>query len=138
MTAYRTITIGARTQFVVKVSPEDYDFLMQWKWTFARSHGPWSGLIYARRSIRAPDGSNETILMHRVVIIERMKIERPSDRHFVDHDNDDSLDNRRVNDRRRPQLAWLTAKENMAKRHRAGGSIGIPLPPESGLTEIPY
>src|SRR5579862_4885499 len=99
MAAYRTITVGARTQFVVKVSPEDYDFLMQWKWTFARSHGPWSGLIYARRSIRAPDGSNETILMHRVIIVERMGLERPSDKHFVDHDNDDSLDNRRVNDR---------------------------------------
>jgi len=138
MPPYREIVIGARTQFVVKVSPEDYDFLMQWRWTFARSHGQWSGLIYARRSIRAPDGSNETILMHRVVILERMKIKRPSEMHFVDHDNGDSLDNRRTNDRGRPQLAWLTNKENMAKRKTTPGRIAIPLPSESGLAEIPY
>jgi hypothetical protein len=35
MRDYRIITIGARTQFTVKVLPEDYDFLMQWKWTYA-------------------------------------------------------------------------------------------------------
>ena len=135
MAAYRTITVGARTQFVVKVSPEDYDFLMQWKWTYARSHGQWSGLIYARRSIRAPDGTNETILMHRVIIVERMGLERPSELHFTDHENGDSLDNRRTNDRRRQQLRWLTHKENMANRR---GIVSMPLPPESGLTEIPY
>jgi hypothetical protein len=137
MTAYREIVVGARTQFVVKVSPEDYDFLMQWRWTFARSHGQWSGLIYARRSIHEPSG-NRTILMHRVIIVERMGLERPSEQHFVVHDNGDSLDNRRVNDRQRPQLAWLTNAENMAKRKHTTGKIAVPLPPESGLAEIPY
>ena len=136
--AYREIIVGARTQFVVKVSPEDYDFLMQWRWTFARSHGPWSGLIYARRSVSSPSG-NVTILMHRVIIAERMGIERPSEKHFVDHDNGDSLDNRRRNDRRRQQLNWLTHPENMAKRKHTPNKIVMPrLPPESGLTEIPF
>jgi hypothetical protein len=138
MSPYREIVIGARTQFVVKVSPEDYDFLMQWRWTFARSHGQWSGLIYARRSIRGSDGSNETILMHRVIIAERMGLKRPSELHFVDHDNGDSLDNRRVNDKGQAQLAWLTNAENMAKRKHTPGKIIVPLPPESGLSEIPY
>lgn len=55
--------------------------------------------------------------MHRVIITECMGLKRPSERHFVDHDNGDSLDNRRVNDKGRPQLAWLTNKENMAKRY---------------------
>jgi hypothetical protein len=111
---------------------------MQWRWTFARSHGQWSGLIYARRSIRAPDGSNETILMHRVIILDRMKIKRPSELHFVDHDNGDSLDNRRINDKGRRQLDWLTHAENMAKRKHMTGKIAVPLPPESSLAEIPY
>lgn len=112
---YATIIVGARTQYAVKVSWEDYDFLLQWKWTYAVSH-PQGGLVYARRSIRVGT-RNETILMHRLIITERMGLERPSEKHFVDHDNGDSLDNRRVNDRGRAQLAWLTAKENMAKQY---------------------
>jgi hypothetical protein len=93
--------------------------------------GQWSGLIYARRSISTPSG-NVTVLMHRVVITERMGIARPSERHFVDHKNGDPLDNRRCN------LRWLTAKENMAARHSQRGVHALPLPPESGLTEIPF
>jgi hypothetical protein len=124
---YRTIIIGARTQFVVKVAAEDYDFLMQWPWTYARSHGPWSGLIYARRC-ETKDGIKTTILMHRVVLIERMGIPRPSPLHFTDHENGHSLDNRRVNDRGRAQLQWLTAKQNAAKKH---GIIAVPLLPDS-------
>lgn len=111
---YRTIVVGARTQYVVKVSCEDYDFLMQWKWTYAVSHKN-GGLVYARRSIRSGD-QNVTLLMHRLIITERMDIARPSEKHFVDHDNGDSLDNRRSNDRDRAQLRWLTAKENMANQ----------------------
>lgn len=114
MLPYATITIGARTQYVVKVSWEDYDFLMQWKWTYAVSH-KGGGLVYARRSIRVGD-RNETVLMHRVIITERMGIERPSLHHFVDHENGDSLDNRRINDADEDQLRWLTPKENMANQ----------------------
>lgn len=104
------------------------------KWTYAVSHPRHGGLVYARRSIRVGD-SNVTILMHRVVIIERMGLARPSEKHFVDHENGDALDNRRVNDRGRAQLRWLTNKENMANRR---GIHSVPLPPESGLSEIPY
>ena len=121
---YRTIICGARTQYVVKVSAEDYDFLMQWKWTYAVSH-KGGGLVYARRSIRSGD-QNVTILMHRVIITERMELERPSEKHFVDHDNGDSLDNRRVNDRGRQQLAWLTAQENMAKQYGIRSAPVVP------------
>jgi hypothetical protein len=113
---YATIIVGARTQYVVKVDWGDYDFLMQWPWTYAVSHPRHGGLVYARRSVREGD-RNVTLLMHRVIITERMGIERPSDKHFVDHDNGDALDNRRRNDYGRPQLAWLTAKENMAKQY---------------------
>jgi len=116
MQPYATIIVGCRTQYAVKVDWIDYDFLMQWKWTYAVSHPRHGGLVYARRSIR--EGMrNVTVLMHRVIILERMKIERPSLKHFTDHDNGDALDNRRVNDRGRQQLAWLTARENMAKQY---------------------
>jgi len=61
----------------------------------------------------------------------------PSDKHFVDHDNGDSLDNRRVNDASRLQLAWLTNKENAAKRY---GERVAPVVPafRSGLSDIPF
>jgi hypothetical protein len=131
---YRTITVGARTQYVVKVSPEDYDFLMQWKWTYAVSHPRHGGLVYARRSIRI-GFSNVTILMHRVIIVERMGLERPSEKHFVDHDNGDALDNRRVNNRGRAQLQWLTAKENMAKQM---GIKSVPIVLGGAANEVPY
>lgn len=130
---YRTIIIGRNTHFLVKVSPEDYDFLMQWKWTFARSHGQWSGLVYARRSIKASDGSNVTVLMHRVILLERMKIGRPSEMHFTDHENGDSLDNRRFV-KRTQQLRWLTAKEQMTNRRNV---ISRPID-YSAAESIPY
>ncbi len=130
---WRTITVGRGDQFVVKVAAEDYDFLMQWRWTYARSHGQWSGLIYARRSIRSGN-SNVTILMHRVVI-DRMGIVRPSDKHFVDHENGDSLDNRRVNDAGLAQLQWLTAKENTAKRL---GIRAVPIGASPAVADVPF
>jgi hypothetical protein len=131
---YRTITIGARTQYVVKVSPEDYDFLMQWPWTYAVSHPRHGGLVYARRSERI-DGRNVTILMHRVIMLERMGSERPSLKHFTDHENGDSLDNRRVNDRGLQQLRWLTAKENMANQR---GIRAQPVVPAVSAVAVGY
>jgi hypothetical protein len=134
MADWKTITIGARTQYVVKVSAVDYDFLIQWRWTYAVSH-KHGGLVYARRSIRS-GGANVTILMHRVVI-ERMGLVRPSDRHFVDHENGDSLDNRRANDQGLQQLQWLTTAENNAKKR---GVRAVPIVPRRGgpLPEIPF
>lgn len=136
MQPYATIIVGARTQYVVKVDWVDYDFLMQWPWTYAVSHPRHGGLVYARRSVREGD-RNVTLLMHRVIITERMGLKRPSDKHFVDHDNGHSLDNRRVNDAGRQQLAWLTARENMAKQY------GIRCAPavqafRSNLSDIPF
>lgn len=136
MEPYRTIVVGCRTQYAVKVSPEDYDFLMQWKWTYAVSHPRHGGLVYARRSIREGE-RNVTILMHRIIITERMGLPRPSLKHFTDHENGDSLDNRRVNDAGLPQLRWLTAKENMANQR---GIRAVPAVPEfrAVMNDIPF
>jgi hypothetical protein len=133
---YATIIVGARTQYVVKVSFEDLDFLMQWPWTYAVSHPRHGGLVYARRSVWDGD-RNVTVLMHRVIITERMGLARPSDRHFVDHENGDSLDNQRQNDRGLQQLRWLTPEENMANQR---GIRAVPTVAafRSGLSDIPF
>ena len=75
--------------------------------------------------------------MHRVIIIERMEIARPSPKHFVDHANGDSLDNRRFGDDGRPQLRWLTAKENMANQ-RGVRSWPVAQTYRSALSDIPF
>jgi len=136
MLPYRTIIVGVRTQYAVKVSPEDYDFLMQWKWTYAVSHPQHGGLVYARRSIRIGD-QNVTILMHRVIIVQRMGLKRPSEKHFTDHRNGDSLDNRREDDAGQPQLRWLTPKQNMANQR---GIIARPVVPVFApiVSDIPF
>jgi hypothetical protein len=122
---YATIIVGCRTQYVVKVSWQDVDFLMQWPWTFAVSHPRHGGLVYARRSVREGD-RNVTLLMHRVIITERMGLARPSDRHFVDHENGDSLDNQRENEGGVQQLRWLTNQENMANRRGVRNMPAVP------------
>jgi len=136
MLPYATVIVGCRTQYVVKVSWEDYDFILQWPWTFAVSHPRHGGLVYARRSVREGD-RNVTVLMHRVIITERMGLVRPSEKHFVDHENGDALDNRRENDRGRQQLRWLTNKENAANRR---GFINVPAIAayRSQLSDIPF
>lgn len=136
MLSHATVIVGARTQYVVKVDWIDYDFLMQWPWTYAVSHPRHGGLVYARRSVREGD-RNVTILMHRVIIIERMGLPRPSEKHFVDHRNGDSLDNRREDDDGLPQLRWLTPKENMANQR---GIRNVPAVPAFRpiLSDIPF
>jgi hypothetical protein len=68
---------------VALIDPEDYDFLMQWKWCCITG--------YAARSTSGVDGAKRrTVLMHRVIA-------NPPEGFFVDHINHDRLDNRRVN-----------------------------------------
>jgi hypothetical protein len=106
----RIITIGRSRTYETMVSDEDYDYLTQWLWTFAVSH-PKGSLVYARRSIKV-GGANVTVLMHRVIILERMGIPRPSPHHTVDHDDGRSLNNQREN------LFWRTGEEQMFTRRR--------------------
>jgi len=109
---YREIIVGAREQYVARVSPEDYTYLVRWRWTFKISRG---GNVYARRCTwvgSRRDGTRRkvTILMHDVVMA-RKGVERPSPDHTADHGNRDTLDNRRDN------LEWAD-KSQQAKNQR--------------------
>lgn len=100
------IPLGLAGRYEAIVSVEDYAFLTQWRWTFKRSRG---GKVYARRHRRV-EGQRETVLMHNVVLLERMKRERPTPEHTGDHDNRNSLDNTRIN------LKWATKSEQGKNR----------------------
>lgn len=122
-----TILIGARCQYETEVSPEDYAFLLTFKWTFAVSH-KGGELVYARRSVWESGGYNRTILMHHVVM-ERAGLVRPSRHHTADHRDGDSLNNRRRN------LRWATAEQQMRNRH---GIRAKPLEPPMWDEQIPF
>jgi hypothetical protein len=130
----REIICGRSRQYITRVSDEDYAFLTQWLWTFAVSHKFNERLIYIRRSISVRDGDgirrNVTILMHRLIVTERMGLVQPTPRHTVHHEDGDSLNNQRGN------LGWLSPKgqmdENRLRYAREAGQLDAP------LDEIPF
>lgn len=82
------------------VDDEDYDFLMQWKWT-ANGRPP---RFYAHRRQRGTEGKSQLILMHRLIL------QTPPDM-VTDHIDGNSLNNVRAN------LRIATQLQNMMNRH---------------------
>lgn len=95
---------------VALVDDEDYDFLMQWKWSAWRSPGG-RGIWYAVRNSQKGEGvSRRCIRMHRVVA-SMMGYDG-----MVDHHDDDGLNNRRQN------LRPCTMAQNIAAARYGDGS----------------
>ena len=84
---YRLIPL-TQDQFS-KVSPEDYEWLMQWKWCARWS--PKTRSYYALRSMPRKDGHHQ-VYMARVILGLGS-----GDKRLGDHRNHDTLDNRRCN-----------------------------------------
>jgi len=82
------------------VSPEDYDYLMQWRWSYK------SGCCgYAlRRKRKNEEDRAQTVYMHRE-IAKRIGLE-VDNYYCIDHKNRNGIDNRREN------LRLATAEEN--------------------------
>ena len=106
----RTVRIGARGQYRVKVDARDYAWVTRWRWNFRRYLWRFGASIYARRCVRR-GGRNVTLYMHTEILVHRMGLPRPP-KHTGDHRNIDSLDNRRRN------LAWATLSEQNANRRQ--------------------
>lgn len=84
------------------VDADDYDFLMQWKWWYAKG-------TYAARSVGGRR-NKKILFMHRLIL------NTPEDK-FTDHINGNKLDNRRKN------LRHCTHQQNMSNmKNRIGGT----------------
>jgi len=79
--------IGAHTHAIV--DDDMVDFLLQWRWK-AKPNAGGNNVYAVRNAMR--DGKHVTLRMHRIVA--GLSHDDP---HDVDHDNHNSLDNRRMN-----------------------------------------
>lgn len=92
-----------------KVDPEDYVYLMKFKWCCPK--GSRGRLGYAKRTIRLPDGKRKNILMHRFIMGDPKGLQ-------IDHINGDTLDNRKSN------LRVATPSENSSNK-KGHGVLGV-------------
>jgi hypothetical protein len=97
--SYRIIALTQRQEVLVDAG--DYEWLTQWHW-----HAWWNThakRFYAARNELLPDGKKTTIYMHREIT------NAPKGLH-VDHEDHDSLNNRRYN------LRLATCSQNSCNR----------------------
>lgn len=109
----RRIYLDKHAEVFCLVSPEDYDFAVQWRWRFLRDR--WGRKLYAVRNTRRrrETPTQITVFLHKAILTERIGILPPTPAHRIgDHLNGNSLDNTREN------LRWATAVENAATSRR--------------------
>ncbi len=92
--------------YVAIVDDEDFEGLAQHKWYAHRGHG---GDFYAVRKTRDTNGEQRMVRMHRIIV-------GASPGEDVDHENHDTLDNRRRNIRR------CTRAQNQANSRKMRGT----------------
>ncbi len=109
----RRIYLDKHCEVFCLVSPQDYEWCIQWRWTFCRDR--WGRKIYAVRHTRQRKitSAQITVFMHKAILSERMGLEPPSPEHTIgDHLSGNSLDNQREN------LEWATPLMNAATSRR--------------------
>ena len=125
----RRVYLDATCTIYCVVSAEDYEWAIQWRWHFTMDRR--GKKYYATRMMRS-GGRQVKVYMHKAIIIERMQIEPPTDKHIIgDHGDGESRNNTRGN------LAWATRRQNnlTALSHPTRRRLAPVVTPQS---EIPY
>ena len=106
------LSLGANGRYVTLIDDDDYAFVSQWRWQYKLSAKRFKQKVYAKRTVWIK-GRKVTLLLSHIILIHRKGLPRPSEDHVADHDNGDSLDNRKHN------LGWLTGSDNRKKQIRS-------------------
>ncbi len=137
-TPWRRIMLSAREDIWALVDADDYDWLSENVWNVSwGSRTPWQK--YAKRNVGP---SRATLRQHREIMIKHdPRDDRFMATHPVDHNNGQTLDNRKAN------LAWVTKAENTANRHPRASipsldaivlQLVAELGPRPEITEVPF
>jgi len=101
-------------EFYALVSPEDYQWALQWRWSPKWSRG--GNKVYLRRNVQIGPRANRiqsNLFLHRAIMVERIRIDPPSPEHtIVDHVAGNGLNCQRSN------LRWFTPKQNARNRRK--------------------
>jgi len=110
-TPYRRIMLSARDNIWTLVDADDHAWLSEHVWNVSwGSRTPWQH--YAKRNVGP---SRATLRMHREIMIKHdPRDEAFMASHPVDHDNGQTLDNRKAN------LEWVSKAQNTRNRHPRG------------------
>lgn len=113
LSAARRVYLDKDCEIFCLVSPEDYDFVTQWRWKWV-----WDRTKTKRYAKRTPrlalgDGVSRTINIYMHKEICARKGAAPSEAHRIgDHQDGESLNNQRSN------LEWATVSQNRRNRKR--------------------
>ncbi|WP_315759332.1 HNH endonuclease [Bradyrhizobium sp. SZCCHNRI2007] len=137
-TPWRRIMLSARDNIWCLVDADDYGWLSENVWNVSwGSRTPWQK--YAKRNV-GPDRA--TLRMHREIMVRHdPRSDRFMAKHPVDHDNGQTLDNRKAN------LAWVTHRQNCNNRRPRGAipsldeivrDLVASLPQRQLSSEVPF
>ena len=106
MSRVRKIYLDKACEVFCVVDEEDYAFLLKWKWSYTWDRSKTKRYATRMTRSRKEHSRQIKIYMHKV-ILDRTDKKQPSEAHTIgDHDDGDSLNNRRAN------LDWATPSMN--------------------------
>ena len=107
--AARRVYLDKDCEVFALVSPEDYEWVTQWRWAWK-----WDRTKTKRYAYRTSweGGRRVSVYMHKAILNHAGKVQPSEDHTIGDHQDGESLNNQRDN------LEWATVSQNRRSRKR--------------------